>query len=276
MSVTVSNSWDNVHKFKRHGQARRLCIFFPFFSKNIGIFELFTLKHTIRILNNTKTHIILVAHFVSCKMPTISLTRHQTNSHLLQLILFSLIILGTNVPQKAKTKKKSSFFSYLSTRLSSPLHFRSLAKLRPLHFRFPAKLRPLHLWSLEKHPYHCDFSSIMTSEPHLLNPSCKNLCRSLPSPWPVCIKRYSIIQVLRCAIDLCNCSSHNDFPCETILNPISSLCYHKSRPHNSPHNLNLPSRFFATYHFPNNKLNIYCKLDLLTFLNRTLKHTTVL
>ncbi|KAF3553752.1 hypothetical protein F2Q69_00016827 [Brassica cretica] len=73
-----------------------------------------------------------------------------------------------------------------------------------------------------------------------------------------------------------NINSHNDFPCETILNPISSLCYHKSRPHNAPHNLNLPSRFFATYHFPNNKLNIYCKLDLLTFLNRTLKHTTVL
>lgn len=50
----------------------------------------------------------------------------------------------------------------------------------------------------------------------------------------------------------------------------------KSITENEPHDLNLPSRFFATYHFPNNKLNIYCKLDLLTFLNHTLKHTMVL
>lgn len=41
------------------------------------------------------------------------------------------------------------------------------------------------------------------------------------------------------------------------------------------HDPNLPPRLFATDRFPNHTLNIYSKLDTLTFLHQTLKGTRV-
>ncbi|CAN7060854.1 unnamed protein product, partial [Brassica rapa subsp. trilocularis] len=81
-----------------------------------------------------------------------------------------------------KPKKIPHFFHISSNSiiLSPPLSISGEASSPPLAISSKASSPPLLI--SRKQPYHCDSSYILTSEPHLLNLSCKNLCRSLPSP----------------------------------------------------------------------------------------------